>query len=170
MIPDQFLQVVYTSFPPNVDAIMHSRHRPAHGVLIEPSRPTIVFLTVCTRDRSPWLANRAAHDRLLEVWSEAKAWVLGRYVVMPDDLHLFAAPGSLEIPLEHWVRYWKSQFTKKQAGSRHAWQVDHWDTRLRHDESYEEKWNYVKNNPVRANLVKSSEDWPFQGEINWLRW
>jgi putative transposase len=161
---------LYKPIASKENVAMHSRHRPAHGVLIKPSRPTIVFLTVCTRDRSPWLATRAAHDRLLEVWSEAKAWVVGRYVVMPDHLHLFAAPGQLEIPFDNWVRYWKSQFTKKQAGSNQAWQVDHWDTRLRHDESYEEKWIYVRNNPVRANLVKSSEEWPFQGEMNLLRW
>jgi putative transposase len=149
---------------------MDTRRRPAHGVVIDPSRPTIVFLTVCTRDRSPWLADRAVHERLLEVWREAGAWVVGRYVLMPDHLHLFAAPGQLEISFDNWVRYWKSQFTKKQAGSSHAWQVDHWDTRLRQNESYDAKWTYVKNNPVRANLVKCSEDWPFQGELNVLAW
>jgi putative transposase len=147
---------------------MDTRRRPAHGVLIDPSRPTIVFLTVCTRDRSPWLADRVVHERLLEVWHEAGAWVVGRYVLMPDHLHLFAALGRLEIPFDNWVRYWRSQFTKKHAPSSQAWQVDHWDTRLRHNESYDAKWTYVKNNPVRANLVKCSEDWPFQGDLNVL--
>ena len=37
--------------------------------------------------------------------------------------------------------------------------------RSRSDESYSQKWNYVRENPVRAGLVKSVEDWPYQGEI-----
>ena len=36
---------------------------------------------------------------------------------------------------------------------------------LRSDESYSEKWNYVRNNPVRAGLVQNADDWPYAGEI-----
>ena len=32
------------------------------------------------------------------------------------------------------------------------------------------KWEYVVRNPVRAGLVNRREDWPFQGELNVLRW
>jgi hypothetical protein len=84
---------------------MANRKKPAHGVWIDPDRPTIVFLTVCTRDRLPWLATEENHRRLCEVWERAKAWLVGRYVLMPDHLHLFAAPGPLGLPLDTWVRY-----------------------------------------------------------------
>jgi hypothetical protein len=30
------------------------------------------------------------------------------------------------------------------------------------DESLSEKWEYLRQNPVRAALVKHSEDWPYQ--------
>jgi hypothetical protein len=39
------------------------------------------------------------------------------------------------------------------------------DHLLRSDESYAEKWNYVRENPVRAGLAQSAEDWPYAGEI-----
>jgi spore coat protein A len=39
---------------------------------------------------------------------------------------------------------------------------------LRNDESYAQKGNYVRENPVRAGLVKSVEDWPYQGEIVYI--
>jgi hypothetical protein len=39
------------------------------------------------------------------------------------------------------------------------------DHLLRSDESYAEKWNYVRENPVRAGLAQSGEDWPYAGEI-----
>ena len=33
--------------------------------------------------------------------------------------------------------------------------------RLRRDESRDEKWKYIKMNPVRAGLIKNAEDWPY---------
>ncbi len=41
---------------------------------------------------------------------------------------------------------------------------------MRSDESYEEKWLYVRNNPVRAGLVNHADEWPYQGELNVLSW
>jgi len=32
-------------------------------------------------------------------------------------------------------------------------------------ESYSEKWNYVRENPVRAGLVNTADEWKFMGEI-----
>jgi REP element-mobilizing transposase RayT len=89
---------------------------------------------------------------------------------MPDHLHLFVAPDDPEIPLENWVRYWKSCFSKQHGNREHRWQTDHWDTRLRAEESYDNKWDYVVQNPVRKGLVSEAEQWPFQGEIFELRW
>jgi putative transposase len=36
---------------------------------------------------------------------------------------------------------------------------------LRSAESYSQKWNYVRENPVRARLVGSADAWPYAGEI-----
>jgi putative transposase len=147
-----------------------SRKKPAHGVRIDPLHPTIVFVTVCTKDRNPWLATAENHKTLCAIWGEASVWLVGRYVLMPDHVHLFAAPGRLEIPLDHWVRYWKSQFSRTRYRIGQEWQANHWDTRLRSGESYDEKWFYVRENPVRAGLVKRFQDWPYQGELNVLHW
>jgi REP-associated tyrosine transposase len=49
-----------------------------------------------------------------------------------------------------------------------VWQEEFFDHVLRSNESYSQKWEYVKENPVRAGLVKKSEDWPFQSEIESL--
>jgi putative transposase len=42
------------------------------------------------------------------------------------------------------------------------WQPGFFDHILRSDA---EKWNYVRDNPVRAGLVKAAGDWLYQGEI-----
>jgi len=92
---------------------------------------------------------------------------------MPDHIHLFCAPADLvPLPLEPWVRFWKSYVRKnsQQSGQLPIWQRDFWDTQLRRNESYEEKWHYVIENPVRAGLVSSSENWLYQGELNILDW
>jgi putative transposase len=149
---------------------MNPRKKPAHGVRIDQTHPVIVFVTVCTRGRRPWLASPENHVALCQAWEAASAWLVGRYVLMPDHLHLFASPGRKEIPLDNWVRFWKSRFTRTRSIASQEWQTDHWDTRLRSGESYDGKWLYVRNNPVRARLVGHSDEWPYQGELNALPW
>jgi len=148
----------------------NGRRHPAHGVHIDLAVPTIVFLTVCTKDRARWLASEEAHSALLAAWEEANTWKVGCYVLMPDHLHLFCAPQALDVPLDGWVRFWKSRFRKLTSGNEWRWQSHHWDTRMRRTESYAEKWDYVRQNPVRAALVRDGEGWPFQGELHKLDW
>jgi putative transposase len=105
------------------------------------------------------------------IWqNEASAWVVGRYVIMPDHIHLFCAPGEPEIPLDRWVSYWKRLFSQRIRNRDFSWQSHHWDTRLRRAESYDQKWDYVMKNPERAGLIERAEEWPYQGELHVLRW
>jgi hypothetical protein len=41
---------------------------------------------------------------------------------------------------------------------------------MRNEQHYHEKWEYVRLNPVRAGLAARADDWPWQGELNELRW
>ena len=50
-----------------------------------------------------------------------------------------------------------------------VWQEEFFDHVLRSGESYGQKWSYVRENPVRAGLVATSEAWPWQGEIELFR-
>ena len=147
-----------------------SRKRLAHGVFEIDFQPTIVFVTVCTRNRDRWLATSNVHSRLRENWRKSTAWHVGRYVIMPDHVHLFAAATKSPIPLDNWVRYWKSQFTKQHQDANCRWQTDHWDTRMRSAQNYQDKWEYIRWNPVRARLVDTPEKWEYQGVIFDLPW
>ena len=105
---------------------------------------------------------------------------LGRYVIMPDHIHAFVCGGD-DFDLGLWVRGLKRSLSKvvvvaavPAAGQRRApgtgastslWQPGFFDHLLRSTESYAEKWNYVRDNPVRKWLVTRAEDWPYQGEI-----
>ena len=114
------------------------------------------------------------HNHLREAWSDSSRWLVGRYVILPDHLHLFCSPvGGCDIPLELWVAFWKNAVARKWKESPEntgpLWQRQFWDRRLRADESYNQKWDYVRNNPVRHGYCEKTEDWPHQGEIHELR-
>ncbi len=52
----------------------------------------------------------------------------------------------------------------KRYTARHVsihWQRDFFDHRIRNEASLAEKWNYIVQNPVRAGLVTSAEEWPY---------
>ncbi len=151
------------------------RKRPHRRPLLEcHNRAEIVFLTVCTAGRKPLLARPEVHELLVATWSAPENhWAVGRYVIMPDHLHLFCAPARTDaLELRRWVAYWKSLATRDWPfpGEAPIWQPDVWDRQLRSGESYDEKWDYVVHNPVRHGLVAEASQWPYQGEIQRLEW
>lgn len=130
----------------------------------------IYFVTACTADRKKILASSRIHEEFVtfgKAGPKYGAW-LGRYVLMPDHLHAFVAFDAEKITLARWMKSLKNTISKALRAERIRgphWQKTFFDHVLRSSESYSEKWEYVCENPVRARLVKKSEDWPFQGEI-----
>ena len=155
-------------------AKLPNRRTPAHfPPQIRINRPTIVFVTVCTQSKKRILAKPDVHALLREAWREADGGLVGRYVVMPDHIHLFCAPSALDcVSLAKWVQFWKSWMSRRwpRPAEQPVWQKSFWDTQLRRGESYSEKWEYVRQNPVRAGLVTNPDDWPYTGEVNVLPW
>jgi len=90
---------------------------------------------------------------------------------MPDHVHLFCAQNAgADSSLESWLRFWKRLTTQNWPSPSELpiWQrsgFNHW---LRTGESYEQRWEYVRQNPVRAGLAIIPDDWQFQGELNEL--
>ena len=158
----------------NMRSDLPDRKTPAHFPVVESvNHSVIIFVTVCTKDRKPILAHRAGHELLCQAWMAADAWSVGRYMIMPDHLHLFCSPGIVAYPaLRKWVQYWKALVSRAwpNPGEQPIWQESCWDTQLRKGESYGEKWEYVRRNPVRQGLCAASDDWPYQGELNVLPW
>src|SRR5262249_17399889 len=120
------------------------RHQPHFPPVERHNTPIIIFLTVCTKDRKQVLASEASHRLLRAAWAKQPTWLVGRYTIMPDHIHLFCAPADLiPTPLESWVCFWKSNVTKQwnDPSQLPIWQRHFWDTQLRRTESYEEKWD-----------------------------
>ena len=127
---------------------IHLSPRERHNLAI------IIFVTACTAKRRRILASPAAHEAILAAWHRAMKWRVGRYVIMPDHVHFFCAPNEFHpSSLEKWMSFWKSNTTRylgEIGGS--VWQRHHWDRQLRRAESYDDKWEYVRSNPVRHGL------------------
>jgi REP element-mobilizing transposase RayT len=134
----------------------------------------IYFLTICVAGRRRLLANERAFAILRAEFDSAPeryGWTVGRFVVMPDHLHFFGV--SDETPacasLSRFVggfKQWTAKGILRAAGlPPPLWQKQFFDHVLRSSESYESKWRYVCENPMRAGLVDALEDWPYGGEI-----
>ena len=156
---------------PNDKRIPPRRH-PAHP---PPARrhnqPVILHVTVCMAARQELLANNEAHTALRAAWDVSRKWLVGYYMVMPDHIHLFCAPGCWPPPaVKLWAQYWKRLVSQAVPAVCRQWIPDCWDTQMRSQEHYARKLEYVSANPVRKGLVARSEDWPHQGHVNELPW
>ena len=143
--------------------MIKDRPRPLDLIYID---QPLFFITFTTRNgrRIPFLerANIVLQDyahRASQLFNIA----VGRYVIMPDHVHLFVR-GDQSFVLSPWVGGLKRAMSVA-LPSAQLWEPGFFDHVLGSDESYAEKWNYVRDNPVRAGLVTTADDWPYQGEI-----
>jgi REP element-mobilizing transposase RayT len=126
----------------------------------------LYFATFATRDRKtiPSLDGaQAALEKYARRAHENFNVGLGRYVIMPDHVHLFVRLGR-DFKLSPWIGGLKRAISVTLKSPK-LWQPGFFDHVLRSDESYGAKWNYVRQNPMRCGLVKSAGDWLYQGEI-----
>ena len=153
----------YAQVPPRLDHVF-------------PSSP-VFFVTVCSYRRKPLLAKNAVNETFVRFSQRAYAEhgiAVGRYVIMPDHIHLFVC-GPNNFELGRWMGMLKQCLEKalatmaSPAGRRlqktPIWQRGFFDHVLRNEESYAQKWDYVRDNPVRAGFVDNADAWPFAGEI-----
>ena len=152
----------------------HKHLRRLDSIWIEPA---IYFVTICTAGRRPMLARPDVLSVLRDEFAAAPrryGWMSGRFVAMPDHLHSFCAGGETAsaASLSRFVggfKQWTAKRIFRAAGAPAPLrQREFFDHLLRSHESYDAKWLYVRENPVRAGLVEKSEDWPCGGEIEIL--
>lgn len=121
----------------------------------------VCLLTVCSRPRNTsQLVEPVVADRIREQLTfhhEAGTWRLHAAVVMPDHVHVpLTVPAWLD--LAGVVRSWKRYLARTHGV---VWQRDFHEHRLRREEHLTAKFDYVRQNPVRAGLVQHAEDWPY---------
>jgi len=144
--------------------------RPLRLDLLFSSVQPFYFVTFNTHERRPLLARDEIHDCFRAFCDRAEEHdvAVGRYVIMPDHIHLFVAMPPVGLTLSQWIHVLRTVVGKQllRLGiQKPHWQEGFFDHVLRSAESYGEKWEYVRMNPVRAQLCDQPEDWAYQGEI-----
>ena len=121
----------------------------------------IFFVTVCCEPRGK---NQLCHSSIargifdsVEFRNQNGVWYAHLVCLMPDHLHaLISFP--YERPMKQITSDWKRFLATK---LKIEWQRDFFDHRLRKEESYREKADYILANPVRAGLITHPEEWPY---------
>lgn len=122
------------------------------------------FLTICCETRgNNQLCQPSVAEALLSAaryYHEKHDWYLRMMLLMPDHVHALIAP-ALDDRLNDVVGNWK-RYVGLKTGV--VWQKNFFDHRLRSAESWNEKVEYIRANPVRAGLIGEGETWPYQLE------
>ena len=147
-----------------------SRKRPPRLELLYSFVQPFYFVTFNTHECRRLMARKEIHEAFCSFCgrAEERGIAVGRYVIMPDHLHLFVAMPATGITLSDWIHALRTVMGKEllRLGSQKPhWQEGFFDHVLRSAESYSQKWEYVRMNPVRAGLVNDPDDWPYQGEF-----
>lgn len=108
-------------------------------------------------------------------WDKTQ-WVLYAAVVMPDHVHLLAQP--LPTSEDEYINLGKIIKSVKSYSSRHinqrrgrsgsVWQPERFDRMVRDDAEFLEKWQYIRNNPIKDGLAECPEDYPWLYESSTL--
>jgi putative transposase len=86
------------------------------------------------------------------------------FVIMPNHVHiLMTVPGEMSI--EKAMQLIKGSFSflaSKELGFRgEIWQRRYSDVRILDDKSFQQRREYIENNPVKAGLVNRPDEYPY---------
>jgi REP element-mobilizing transposase RayT len=128
------------------------------------------FVTACTANARDLFTEddviRTAASSLLRI-ADRLGWEIHKVCFMPNHVHMLISPlEDREKNLSVFMQRWKSSVTQRfrTAGIEDKiWQSEFFDRLLRSDESAEQKWEYIEQNPVRAGLVRKTEEYVYCG-------
>jgi REP element-mobilizing transposase RayT len=133
-----------------------------HEILSWVFEASVYFITVCAEPRKknhfckPDLG--AVVLESIRFRNEKGIWFCHLVLLMPDHVHLLLSfPDSPSYSRK--IGEWKHYLARHHGI---IWQVNFFDHRLRDQENFDQKAEYILQNPVRAGLIKEAKDWPYQ--------
>jgi putative transposase len=99
---------------------------------------------------------------------DRRNWFPEIVLLMPDHLHaLISFPWDAKLGMNRVIADWK-RYVATQFGV--SWQRDYFDHRIRSEQDHQSTWYYIRENPVRAGLVETYDQWPhvwLPAQIGW---
>jgi putative transposase len=132
------------------------------------------FLTMCCENRRDVLGDTGACDLVvseLQRASDNHQFVVFAYCLMPDHLHLVtegSSGASNCLAFAHMFKQ-RTAFQWRQQRGESLWQPGFYDHVLRDAEDTRAVVRYVLENPVRAKLVASPQDYRYSGSLVYER-
>ncbi|WP_263416544.1 REP-associated tyrosine transposase [Terriglobus albidus] len=124
------------------------------------ARPGTYFVTSLVANRRRVFQVTRNAELLLETLDHYREnYLLHAYVVMPDHIHLLLTP--TQITLERTMQLIKGGFSYRFHASQSVWQRGFTDHRIRNAEEYVTRLAYIAQNPVRARLCTTAEEYPY---------
>jgi len=124
------------------------------------------FVTSVTEGRRALLQSERMARLLLDVLYSYRSqgrFLLHEFVIVPNHFHLIITPAP-DVPLEKALQFIKGGFSyraKKELQVNSAiWEAGFTNHRIRDLEDYQQHRDYIRENPVKANLKERSEMYP----------
>jgi len=120
------------------------------------------FVTSATFNRRRLFQVAANAELFLEVLQHYRRegyYKLHAFVVMPDHIHLLLTPQGA--PIERVLGFIKGGFSHRMGSKFPVWQRGFTDHRIRTDNEFRTRREYIHQNTVRASMVEVAELYPY---------
>ncbi len=121
----------------------------------------VYHIRIRCAERSEALTNKVVGTALLEsirIYVGQHKWSCFLFLLMPDHVHgliSFSRKTGMSRIIGNWKRYASSWIGIK-------WQANYFDHRIRTQKEFEEKFQYIRRNPVVKGLCAEPDNWPWQ--------
>ena len=124
----------------------------------------VYFITIVAaeRDGTPFLDKVDVILEAARFYQASGRWFLHLFLVMPDHIHMLVHVPP-EMPLAMVIGRWKHYLSGVKGV---LFQKDFFDTRIRDEVHFAEKWKYICRNPVTRGLVGTPWEWPHSIAFN----
>jgi putative transposase len=126
---------------------------------------SVYFITAATFQRSPLFRREPMARLFVDVlfhYRDHKNYLLHEFVLMPDHFHLLISP---TLSLERSLQLIKGGFSyraKKELGfAGEIWEKSFYDRRVRGPEDYYNFRQYIRQNPIKQELVTEVVRYPY---------
>ncbi len=145
------------------------------------------FVTLCTHNRQnlfvleqsrvgndlcvvPSLQNEIIHKWIKETENKFQNIKFEKYVIMPDHLHFIVNIKERHIgrSLRDIMQFFKTMTTNDYIKNikngnlkpfdKKIWQKSYYDHIIRNQDDYNEKWDYIENNPQKCDLTNINRE------------
>ena len=98
---------------------------------------------------------------------DGERYQLHAWCVMPNHVHVLVTPlgtNTLSSIVHSWKSFTANEANRKLGRSGRFWMPEYFDRAIRNERHFRLAVAYIENNPVKAGLCETPEDWPWSSQ------